>query len=145
MCQEMSQIRVVDCAGKLLHNCDDLWKVFADDKIRFISEYKFCICPENSNCAGYVTEKAFQSIDAGCIPVYWGSFNQPEPEVLNPDAMIFWEKDGDNRKAMDLIRELEGSQSKYDEFVNQSRLKDGAEDYVLGTIHELETRIRALL
>ena len=145
ICEQLSGIQRVDCAGKVLHNCDDLWKVYADDKSRFISKYKFNICPENSNCAGYVTEKVFQAIDAGCIPIYWGSFNNPEPEVLNQDSIVFWEKDGNNGKAIDLVERLEAYPDKYEEFIHQPRLKDGAEDYVLERIHSLEKRIRDLL
>ena len=145
ICEQLSNIQRVDCAGKVMHNCDDLWKVYADDKSRFISEYKFNICPENSNCAGYVTEKVFQAIDAGCIPIYWGSYNNPEPEVLNPDAIVFWEKDGDNAGAIDLVARLEASPDMYEEFMHQPRLKEGAEEYVLEQLHSLDKRIRELL
>ena len=145
MCNELSKIRVVDCAGKLLHNCDDLWKVYSDDKMSFISEYKFSICPENSNCAGYVTEKVFQAIDAGCVPIYWGSYNNPEPEVLNRDAILFWEKDGDNSKTIDLVARLEESPTLFKEFSQQARLKDGAEDFVLNAVHNLERRVKELI
>lgn len=145
ICEQLSSIRSVDCAGKVMHNCDDLWKIYSDDKPRFISEYKFNICPENSNCAGYVTEKAFQAIDAGCIPVYWGSYNHPEPDVLNPDAIVFWEKEGDNAKAVDFISQLDASPAKYGEFIHQPRLKESADDYVLGRFHELEKKLKDLL
>ncbi len=145
ICEQLTSIKRVDCAGKVMHNCDDLWKVYSDDKSRFISEYKFNICPENSNCAGYVTEKVFQAIDAGCIPIYWGSFNNPEPEVLNPEAIVFWEKDGDNAKSIDLVAGLEASPDKYEDFIHQPRLKEGAEDFILERFRSLEERIRALL
>lgn len=145
ICEQLSGVGIVDCAGKVLHNCDDLWKVYADDKHRYISEYKFNICPENSNCAGYVTEKVFQAIDAGCIPIYWGSYNNPEPEVLNRDAILFWEKDGDNSTTIDLIADLEGSPALYEEYAHQARLKEGAEDVVLERFGELERRIKDLL
>ena len=145
MCEALSAIEKVDCAGKVMHNCDDLWKVYDDDKMRFISEYKFNICPENSNSMGYVTEKLFQAVDAGCIPVYWGSFNHPEPEVLNPEAIVFWNHEGDNVEALELIRRLNDNSALYGEFVQQNRLKEGAADYVMAKFHELENRIRTWL
>ena len=145
ICETVSRIEKVDCAGKVMHNCDDLWKLFGDDKKKYISEYKFNICPENSNCYGYVTEKVFQAIDAGCIPIYWGSCNAPEPEVLNKEAIVLWDKEGDNDCNLNLIRQLYGSESQYEEFAHQNRLKDGAEEYVVGRFQELETRLRELL
>lgn len=145
MYKAMVGIDSVDCAGALMHNCDDLWKVFSDDKKRFISEYKFNICPENSNCAGYVTEKVFQAIDAGCIPVYWGSYNCPEPEVVNPEAVVFWNRGGDNARVLELMKDIHRSQAIYEEFSHQPRLKENAEDFVIGKYQELEKRIRALV
>ena len=145
ICEQLSQIEPVDCAGKVMHNCDDLWKKYGDDKKRFISEYKFNICPENSNCMGYVTEKLFQAIDAGCIPVYWGSFNNPEPEVLNRNAIVFWEKDGNNDSVIELLERLNSSQTLYKDFAHQARLKDSASDFVIQKFYDLESRIRDLL
>lgn len=145
MCEALGQIETVDCAGKLMHNCDDLWKVYGDDKMKFISEYKFNICPENSNSMGYVTEKVFQAVDAGCIPVYWGSYNQPEPKVLNPEAIVFWDKDAENTDTLELIRKLIDSESLFEAFARQNRLKEGAADYVVGKFHELEKKIAELL
>lgn len=145
ICETVSQIEKVDCAGKVMHNCDDLWKVFGDDKKKYISEYKFNICPENSNCCGYVTEKVFQAIDAGCVPIYWGSWNNPEPEVLNNEAIVMWNKEGDNEVTMDFIRQLYESESRFEEYAHQDRLRVGAAEYVIGKFQELETRLRELI
>ena len=145
MCEALSAIEMVDCAGKVRHNCDDLWKVYGDDKMKFISEYKFNICPENSSNKGYVTEKLFQAVDAGCIPVYWGGLNDPEPEVLNPEAIVFWNPEGENADALGLIRQLNGNDALYEAFTRQNRLKEGAADYVMDRFHELENRISVLL
>lgn len=41
-----------------------------------LEHYKFCICYENTRgMAGYVTEKIFDCLVAGCIPVYLGADN----------------------------------------------------------------------
>lgn len=46
------------------------------DKIEILNKYKFCICYENvGNIAGYVTEKIFDSLLAGCVPIYCGASN----------------------------------------------------------------------
>jgi GR25 family glycosyltransferase involved in LPS biosynthesis len=41
-------------------------------KHTFLQDYKFNICFENEQQAGYITEKYFHSKAAGCIPIYWG-------------------------------------------------------------------------
>ena len=49
----------------------------------------FNICVENASVKGYVTEKIFEALEAGTIPIYWGDRN-PEPAILNPQRIIFW-------------------------------------------------------
>lgn len=145
ICLELARIGQVDCAGKTMHNCDDLWKMFGDDKKAFLMNYKLNVCPENSNAMGYVTEKVFQAVEAGCVPIYWGSYNYPEPEVLNHQAVLFWEKEGDNAKLLDFIGQLNASQSFYEDFAMQDRLKPSAAEYVIDKFDQLEKRISDLL
>jgi len=46
------------------------------DKAPIMKNYKFSICYENTkNINGYVTEKIFDSFQAGCIPIYLGAEN----------------------------------------------------------------------
>lgn len=42
-------------------------------KIQALSNYKFCICFENTVVDGYITEKIFDCLKARCIPIYWGA------------------------------------------------------------------------
>ena len=47
-----------------------------DSKLETLSQYKFSICYENARgIPGYITEKIFDSLAAGCVPVYWGAPN----------------------------------------------------------------------
>jgi len=50
-----------------------IWKGFADDKPATMAEYKFSLCFENAIWPGYVTEKIFDCLSVGTIPVYWGA------------------------------------------------------------------------
>ena len=44
------------------------------DKQSILRQYRFSICYENcSNQPGYVSEKIYDSMQAGCIPIYWGA------------------------------------------------------------------------
>lgn len=44
-----------------------------DNKLSFISKFKFNICFENEYIDGYVTEKIYDALLCDTIPIYWGS------------------------------------------------------------------------
>lgn len=44
-----------------------------DDKIFTIKDFRFCICIENTDFEGYITEKIFDALYANVIPVYLGN------------------------------------------------------------------------
>jgi len=47
-----------------------------NSKLAVLSNYRFSICYENArDIPGYITEKIFDSMISGCIPVYWGANN----------------------------------------------------------------------
>jgi len=47
-----------------------------EDKIKCLHNYKFCLSYENMhNGYGWVTERMFNCLEAGCVPVYLGSIN----------------------------------------------------------------------
>lgn len=145
MVQQLSKINLVASAGKFMHNDDLLKTRFSDDKIAYLRQFAFNICPENSNSFGYVTEKIFDAIQAGCIPIYWGSFNNPEPEVLNKDAILFWNSDGENSAVLKQIEDLYAHPRLLDDFLHQPRLLPTAEEYVIKHFNLLENRLRQLL
>lgn len=141
MFDALSQIGKVQCPGRFHYNDDTLQNVFGDNKTEYLRQFRFNICPENANTMGYVTEKLFEAIISGCIPVYWGSYNQPEPEILNPEAIIFWNPEGDNSKALQLIGDLYEYPAMMEEFMRQPRLLPSAEDVVCEFFSGLKNRI----
>lgn len=140
MVEKISEISKVDCGGRYLHNDDTLLTECGDNKRKYIQRYFFNICPENDNAYGGVTEKIFEAISCGCIPIYWGSYNNPEPEVINSDAVIYWNRADGGLSAIQQIRELYDSPILLREFVSQPRLKDTAEEYILDTFSDLERK-----
>ncbi len=134
----------VRCAGKLLHNTDELWNEYKNDKVKYVNEFKFNICPENDDVFGYVTEKVFEAFAAGSVPIYAGSKNNPEPGLINKDTIIFWNLKGDNSKTVKFIRELHENEKLYDEFVSQERLKPEIADYAYEKFCDLRDRFANL-
>lgn len=52
-----------------------------------LPKYRFSICYENIHDEpGWVTEKIFDSMRAGCVPIYWGAPNISD--YVDPDAFI---------------------------------------------------------
>jgi alpha-1,3-fucosyltransferase 10 len=51
-----------------------------------VCRYKFCVAMENSIRQDYMTEKMWDALAAGCIPVYLGSSNA---QHIVPDPTSF--------------------------------------------------------
>lgn len=143
--ESLEGVGTVDSAGHYCQNTDSLQTEFADDKPRFLQQYRYNICPENSNYKGYVTEKIFDAIKSGCIPIYNGSENIPEPEVINHNAILFWSTDHSNQELMDKIRNLENSYEAYLHFAHQPRLNPQASDVVWEYYTLLHKKLEELL
>ena len=58
------------------------------DKINYLKQCKYNICPENSESEGYCTEKIFQALESGTIPIYWG-VSYPEVDIINENKYCF--------------------------------------------------------
>lgn len=138
----LEQVGKVSCPGKFRHNDDSLQAEYGDDKVKYLRQCHFNICPENSNAYGYVTEKLFQAIYSGCIPIYWGSYNRPEPDVLNPDAIIFWNQDPAG--AVKQIDDLMSHPGLMKEFIAQPRLLPTAEEYISDCMGRIEKKLADL-
>jgi len=78
--------------GRYLNNASlDGADLGSETKLRTISRYPFCIAFENSICADYVTEKLYDPLRAGSVPIYLGAPNVAEfaPENSYIDASRF--------------------------------------------------------
>ncbi len=56
-----------------------IYKGLVTSKKEYLKNYKFCIAYENTaDIPGYITEKIFDAMTAGCVPIYWGASNIQE-------------------------------------------------------------------
>lgn len=89
--QELMQHVPLHSYGKTMHNKDEdedlKSKSRKGSKIITGSEYFFWFCPENSNAHSYVTEKIYEALEAGSVPIYFGADNV-ERFIPHPSAYI---------------------------------------------------------
>jgi hypothetical protein len=65
----------VDSYGKCLHNAEfpaHEERVFGSTKLPLFARYQFALALENSLAHDYVTEKFYQPLIAGAVPIYLG-------------------------------------------------------------------------
>lgn len=100
--------------GNCLHNTDEPAAEGdrAIQKRRLSGEYKFLFTPENTNDVSYVTEKVYDAIAAGAVPVYMGA---PDISrfVPHPSAVINVADFNSTAALADYLIELGADDEKY--------------------------------
>lgn len=133
----------IKCAGKWNHNTDELQTVYKNNKHNYVHEFMFNICPENVNRFGYVTEKIFDAFHAGSIPIYYGSDNRPEPGIINPNAVLFFDPKSDNQALVKEVQRLKSDEAYYDKFIRQEKLfPKPTLEFVYSTLEKLAQKLR---
>lgn len=142
--EQVSKVDFVHCDGEFGHNNDDLKVQYNNDKREYLKLFRFNLCPENSNSEGYVTEKIFDAIVSGCVPVYWGSNNNPESEILNHEAILFFDMHTNNSSMINLLEDLNCKPSKYIDFASQPRLLINAPEIIFGYFQRLDQKLKEI-
>lgn len=75
---ELMKYIKIDSCGKSQNNCKLERDTGRMTKLETISSYFFYLAFENSNCVDYVSEKMFDGLLAGTVPVYLGAPNVDE-------------------------------------------------------------------
>ena len=73
--KKLNSIKPVDSAGRYLNNIGRNLNGGTTEKFEFISNYKFVISFENEVSESYITEKVFEPLLVGAIPIYYGCNN----------------------------------------------------------------------
>jgi len=68
---------------RALHNA---YRGSLDSKMDILSQYRFSLCFENMPMRGYVTEKIFDCLYAGTVPVYLGA--QDISDLIPPEVYV---------------------------------------------------------
>ena len=82
-----------------------------DNKIEFLSSYKFSIAMENSEGDGYISEKIIESLLSGTIPIYYGDYMIDE--FINPNVYILIKGEKDIPKKIEYIKKIDSDDILY--------------------------------
>jgi hypothetical protein len=143
---EISQIAPIDCPGKLLRNDDTLRDIYNNNKNAYLQQYKFNICPENTISEGYCTEKIFECLYSGCIPVYNGGSRDPEPGIINSNIILWYDyfDEESNRSTFNEIKKLHSDDLRYRSFMEQPFFCDAAVDKIYDMLQRLNNKLRCV-
>ena len=88
-------------------------------------QFKYCLVMESRNVLGYLSEKLLDAYLAGCLPIYWGNYQDDMTrkdldlfDIFHPDSMVYFDSQNP-QPAISLLKELEANYSEY-----QRRLRD---------------------
>tara|TARA_E500000178_G_scaffold313161_1_gene330385 strand:- start:948 stop:1910 length:963 start_codon:yes stop_codon:yes gene_type:complete len=115
-----------------------------NDKQNYLKKFKFNICSESSISDGYITEKLFECIIGGCIPIYYCDDNvMIEPEILNNDFIIKYNNNNID-SAVHKIKELDTNKEIYNKFIAQKPLNDNAYSEIIKCYDLLKSKLLQL-
>ncbi len=140
----IESIKPVNYPGSFRNNTSKKLASGWPAKIDYLKDFQFNICPENSDRQGYVTEKLFQAIEAGCIPIYWGSGNMPEPEIINPDKVLFFNPNSPQELSR-RIEELITDPAVMGRFLHQPAFLPEASSKIYAFYQQLEDQLIRIL
>ena len=144
---KLNNIIKVDSGGNYNRNIDyeiSLRNTREGPRIKkeWISQYKFNICCENSMNKGYITEKIFESILSGCIPIYKCSDEDSniESDVINQDIIIKF-TDSNIDTVVEKILEIHNNNN-YDTFINNNILTKDYKSVIQNYYNKLSSLIK---
>lgn len=108
-----------------------------ENKIKYLKNCLFNICPENSFADNYITEKLFQAFEGGCIPIYSGHVN-PNKNIILENKYIYC-----NSRSIENIEEnIKKGIDNIDDLINGDKLfKPEANEYISSCYSNLKNAI----
>ena len=104
---ELNKYKKIDMGGRAFNNIGE----YIDNKIKFLSSYKFSFSMENSEGDGYVSEKIIDSFLAGTIPIYYGDYMVDE--YINPKSYILVRGKKDIKQKIEYIKKIDKDDNLY--------------------------------
>ena len=116
--EELNKYKQLDMGGSYQNNIGGR----INNKIRFLTSYKFSIAMENTKGDGYVTEKLIDSFLSGTIPIYYGDYMVDE--YINPKSYIHIKGEKDMKKKIEYIKSIDNDDEKYKSLIKEDVIID---------------------
>eukprot|EP00899_Mesostigma_viride_P007722 jgi/Mesvir1/16951/Mv15802-RA.1 len=88
-------------------------------KIEQFRRYRFCIVMENSNTVDYVTEKIYEGLTAGCLPLYMGAPNVQDFLPYEASTMILDRNSfSTDELFLEAVKRLSSDDKAYEKYMN---------------------------
>ena len=111
--EELNKYKYVDMGGTIKNNVG-----FIQNKIKFLSSYKFSIAMENTEGNGYLSEKIIESFMSGTIPIYYGDYMVDE--YINTKSFILIRDKNDMFKKIDYIKKIDNNDELYEKILKEN-------------------------
>lgn len=144
LCDILNKIETVSSGGRIYHNDDSLVNDFGNNKEEYLKNFMFNLCPENVSSFGYVTEKIFQSLSAGCIPIYFGSCGVVENEIIEQSKIIVFNGTNES-EVLEKVNNLWQNESEYAKMFETPPIKASAARWIYEKNLQLETKLNEIL
>jgi hypothetical protein len=105
---KLNNVKRVDSAGRYLNNIGYNLEDGTLAKLAFIKDYRFVISFENISYPGYTTEKVFEPLLAGAIPIYWG--NPKVDTDFNPNRILNYHNFKSEDELINRILEIDSNE-----------------------------------
>jgi hypothetical protein len=97
-----------------------------DETVRVFRRYRFCLCAENNDLPGWITEKMANCLMAGAVPVYFGT--ALADKIFNAERFIrFGTSLRSMQEAAERVTYLERNRTAYQEVASKPALANGEE------------------
>ena len=94
------------------------------DNPRLFSSFQFCLVMENTNQAGYITEKILNAFLSGCLPIYYGTTEVMD--LFHPDSFVYYDIHNP-QPALQLLEQLYMNETAYQQRMHHPILRNGNE------------------
>ena len=131
-------------AGGFRKNTTILEDEFNDDHLRLLQKCKFYICFENTDAPGYTTEKLFDALLCGSIPIYWGAQNKPEKDVLTGNGILVFDPTNPTR-CLSIIHQICNSVTFREEFLGKRKTQPKAAIAISNRLNLFQREVERVL
>lgn len=138
--EELSKYVPIDFRGPCMLNTDPFPN--GGDTVGLMKQYKFYLALENSNCFQYVSEKVYNALAAGAVPIVLGppGSNGSGYKQFVPtwNSVIYLSEYPDPKDLAKLLRQLESNETLWEERREYRRTRKYSEEFTNTWLQEEE-------